>query len=213
MLYKSDLHVHSEYSKDSKSKLNDILNECKKKKISCIAISDHNNIEGSLAAKKLAKVKKIEIEVIISSEIKTDAGDVLGYHLTDEIKPDAFEVVIDKIKSQGGYVCIAHPYDKFQERVGVNIEKISQNLNKIDFFELNARSLSHFNKKTKRLSFTCKKNLLASSDAHMCFEIGNFYTILKNIETMKVESKKAYMPFFYPFFPLVRTKIYKMIGV
>ena len=46
-MFKMDSHIHSEYSPDSKSKLEDIFKVAKKKDIEIIGISDHNTVEGS----------------------------------------------------------------------------------------------------------------------------------------------------------------------
>jgi len=207
MYFNADLHVHSIYSKDSKNKIKDIIKICKLKGINCIAITDHNTIRGSKKCKEFVKKNKIDIEVILSSEIKTDIGEVIGYHITEEIKPDKFECVIDEIKSQGGYICIPHAFDII--RNGVVPTKI-KDLKKIDFLEINARSLWFFNKKTEKFSKMYKMKLLASSDAHTLSEIGRFQTILSDIKKIKVREIKTHANIFYPFYPLLRTKIYKI---
>ena len=42
-----DSHIHSEYSSDSNSKIDDILKVAKQKNIDVIAISDHNTVDGT----------------------------------------------------------------------------------------------------------------------------------------------------------------------
>jgi len=212
MSFNADLHIHSKYStKDSKTKPEKILRVCEKRGIDCIAISDHNTIKGSIATKKLAKKIAPNIKVILASEIKTDLGDVIGYHITEEIKPDKFEKVIDKIKEQGGYVCVAHPTDNLRGCVGLgNIKPV---LNKIDFLELNARSFWYMNKKTVAFSKRHKIPLLASSDAHMPREIGSFSTVLGDVNKLKVNKVKINVSNLHPFYPLGRTKLYKIFGI
>ncbi|WP_394325571.1 PHP domain-containing protein [Methanosarcina barkeri] len=51
---KFDLHVHSEYSKDSKSSHDDILKTASKRGLDGFAICDHDTVEGGLACKKRA---------------------------------------------------------------------------------------------------------------------------------------------------------------
>ena len=43
-MLKMDSHIHSEYSSDSHSKIDDILKVAKKENIDVIAISDHNTV-------------------------------------------------------------------------------------------------------------------------------------------------------------------------
>ena len=46
-MLKMDSHIHSEYSPDSSSKIDDILKKAKIEKIDVIAISDHNTVDGT----------------------------------------------------------------------------------------------------------------------------------------------------------------------
>ena len=46
-MLKMDSHIHSEYSPDSSSKIDDILKVAKKEKLDVIAISDHNTVDGT----------------------------------------------------------------------------------------------------------------------------------------------------------------------
>ena len=46
-MLKMDSHIHSEYSPDSNSKIDDILKTAKKENIDIIAISDHNTVDGT----------------------------------------------------------------------------------------------------------------------------------------------------------------------
>ena len=79
---KYDLHIHSKYSACSNSSLKDIIKKAKKTSLDGIAITDHNIIKGALEAKKLNKNK--DFEVIVSSEIKTDNGEILAYYINEE---------------------------------------------------------------------------------------------------------------------------------
>ena len=46
-MLKMDSHIHSEYSPDSNSKIDDILKTAQKENIDIIAISDHNTVDGT----------------------------------------------------------------------------------------------------------------------------------------------------------------------
>ena len=46
-MLKMDSHIHSEYSPDSQSKIDDIIKVAQKENIDIIAISDHNTVDGT----------------------------------------------------------------------------------------------------------------------------------------------------------------------
>jgi len=105
---KYDLHIHTNYSLCSNLKPEIVLKVAKKKGFDGIAVVDHNEIKGALKVKKLNRDK--DFEVVVSSEVKTNKGDVLAYYINKQIKSrDLFEV-LDEIKQQGGLAVIAHPY-------------------------------------------------------------------------------------------------------
>lgn len=167
-----DLHIHTMYSPDSKTTPDQIVSRCKKAGINCIAITDHNTIAGALELKRVAPFK-----VIVSSEIHTNNGEVIGYFLTEEIpgKLPALETV-RLIKEQGGLVCVPHPFDRLR---GSAIERhaLDEILHEVDIIEtFNARSINrHHN--TMARQFAAQHKLLASagSDAHTPDEIGKTY--------------------------------------
>jgi predicted metal-dependent phosphoesterase TrpH len=77
---KCDLHIHSTYS-DSDATVEDIFKQAKKQGLCCIAISDHDTVDGIEEAKILSKVYDIElIEAVEVSAYKEDVEiHVLGY--------------------------------------------------------------------------------------------------------------------------------------
>ena len=47
-MLKADLHIHTLYSMDCQTSLEDIIKACGKAEINCIAVSDHGTAEGAL---------------------------------------------------------------------------------------------------------------------------------------------------------------------
>lgn len=161
---KLDLHIHSKYSKDSLLKPETILKIAKKRRLSGIAVTDHNTIKGGLVTQKINNDENFT--VIVGSEIKTEYGDVIGLFLQEEIISQKFEEVVDEIKSQDGLLILAHPFRK-------NITYPASIFKKIDLIEaFNARSPKRINEKSLNLAKTYKKPTTAGSDAHLFFEIG-----------------------------------------
>ena len=104
-------HIHTKYSHDSNLEPALIVDTLFKGNISAAIITDHNSIQGAIEAKSYAEKKYGDkFNVIVGEEVKTDIGDIIGFPLKDEIQLVDHLEVISNIKSQGGYVCLPHPY-------------------------------------------------------------------------------------------------------
>ena len=77
-----EFHCHSIFSKDSLMKIPDLLQECQRKGIQRLAITDHNTIAGALVAKEIDPER-----VIVGEEIMTSRGELLAYFVTQENSP------------------------------------------------------------------------------------------------------------------------------
>jgi hypothetical protein len=188
-----DLHVHTSKSGCSNLLAETILKTAKKRKLDGIAVVDHNTIEGALKVKKLNKDRNFE--VIVGAEIKTDAGEVIGLYLKEEIKSRKLNEVIDEIRKQNGIVIIPHPFSRgiFRKGLSANLESIK---NKVDAIEaVNGRCLFS-SENRKALKFAEKFNLAktAGSDAHFAPEIGKCYTEFEG-ELRKSLNDKTAKPF------------------
>ncbi|WFN37406.1 methyltransferase domain-containing protein [Methanomicrobium antiquum] len=162
-----DFHIHSDYSYDSDSKIEDIVKEAKKKGLNGIAITDHETIKGALEAININHDP--EFQIIIGSEIKTEYGDIIGLFLKDEISSRNFIEVIHEIKNQDGIVVLPHPYR------GTKIQNIINNelLEHIDLIEtFNSRTGRYDNFYAEELAQKYNKPTIGGSDAHCLSEIG-----------------------------------------
>ncbi len=171
---KVDFHVHSHFSSDSNLSPREILKIAEKLGLDAVAITDHNTIEGGKYAKKLSK----KIIVFVGSEIKTNEGEVIGLNLRREIREGLpLLETCRRIKEQGGFVIIPHPFDRMRRGIGSLIEKVIGYIDAVEVF--NARTLmDRFNRES--LSFAERHNLpkVAGSDAHFADELGSAYTIV-----------------------------------
>lgn len=162
-MIKCDLHIHSKYSFDSMADPKKIVDLAVKRGIQCIAIADHGNINGSLKAAEYAQKNNLPILIIISEEVKSKSGDILGLNIKESI-PDHLSAKesIARIHKQGGLAIAAHPFGlwcSFKE----NLENY---LGAIDGIEiLNA---SVFKGNDAAAAFAKKHDLAftAGSDAH-----------------------------------------------
>jgi len=175
-----DLHMHSNYSKDSKMKIESILKKAKKRGLDGIAITDHEEFKGAIKAEKISK----DIIIIKGEEIKTEIGDIIGLFLTEEIKTREFDKVIKEIKKQKAIAVLPHP------AMGhIITDKVIRGVDAIEVF--NSRTGKSANQMALNLAKKYKKIPLGGSDAHTLFEIGYGQTIIESKDKSKKEIKKA----------------------
>jgi len=172
---KADLHIHTRYSMDCTTPLERIIERCQERGINCIAVADHGTAEGALKMAKLAP-----FHVIISEEVLTTQGEIMGMFLKETI-PSGLTPgeTIKRIKAQGGLVNIPHPFETIRGSALKDwcIEEIAAD---IDLMEvLNSRSPFPANTERAR-AFAAKHGLpgSAGSDAHSVHEIGNAYVLM-----------------------------------
>lgn len=187
-----DSHIHSEYSPDSNSKIDDILKYAKKENIDVIAISDHNTVDGTREV--LRKTRNTDILAIPSIEISSTDGHILGFGCEENIPRDLTpEDTIDRIHDLGGLAIIPHPYCFY--RHGLLHKTDYKNL-KIDAIEVkNARFIvGYCNNKAKKLSKSKRIPGLGASDAHYYKFVGDCYSLVdceKEIESIFKAIKKG----------------------
>jgi len=145
---------------------------CRRKGINCLAITDHNTIVGALKFRELAP-----FPIIVGEEIMTLSGELIGYFLQEEIPRGlSAEETVARIKSQGGLVCLPHPFDRLT-RSPLGSREREKLLPRIDIVEVfNSRTVFPGALAKARL-FAHQNGLLASagSDAHLPHEVGNAY--------------------------------------
>ena len=162
-MLKMDSHIHSEYSPDSNSKIDDILKTARSRNLDIIAISDHNTVDG------------------------TADGHILGFGCEENIPRDLSpQDTIDRIHDLGGLAIIPHPYCFY--RHGLLCKSDYKDL-KIDAIEIkNARFIvGYCNSKAKKLSKKEKIPQLGASDAHYWKFVGDCYSLIdceKDIESL-----------------------------
>ena len=104
----ADLHIHTIYSYDGTATVPAVLKRAKQIGLDVIAITDHDEIIGSLKALELAP--KYGVEVIPAIEITTAEGDLLAFNVTEKIQRDLplIETIL-KVGELGGFCIAPHP--------------------------------------------------------------------------------------------------------
>lgn len=179
---KTELHVHTRFSNDSLLSLWIVKFICFFKKIDCVAICDHNTIDGALALKK--QLKKSNISIIVGEEIFTSDGEIIGLFLKEKISPGlTAEETVLKIKEQCGLVYIPHPYDEKRHKTVLKKEAMLKIANYVDLIEIhNGRNIFlDFSKRQEDIAnLLFNRNhtaFVTGSDAHTFFEVGRNYMV------------------------------------
>lgn len=114
MLNKADIHIHTTFSDGLMTPEAVVEYVATKTDLRVIAITDHDTIEGAVAARRYQRRHQREfghLEIIIGAEITSRDGDIVGLFLTDDVPAgmSAAETV-EAIHAQGGLAVAAHPF-------------------------------------------------------------------------------------------------------
>ena len=175
---KLELHVHTRFSKDSLLCFWPLYLKCRLLKISAIAITEHNNINGGLAFKEFCEKHGNHILVIVGEEIFSSEGEIIGLYLKENIRGGmSAGESINEIKRQGGVVYVPHPYDDKRHNTVLMESAISDYKEAIDCIEVhNGRNISiEYDKKQRAIAEKYNLTPIIGSDAHTWIEIGRNY--------------------------------------
>ncbi|MDL2335130.1 MAG: PHP domain-containing protein [Chloroflexota bacterium] len=182
----ADLHCHTSASFDSLSKPADVARVAAERGLTHLAITDHDRIDGALAARAAAPAG---LEIIVGQEVRTTAGDLIALFVERPIPvglPPADAAA--RIREQGGVVGLAHPYDRFRAGAGRPgwEDELERLVPLLDYIEIwNSRlMIGSGNERAAELAHAHGLAGVAVSDAHTLMEVGVSYTILDGpIET------------------------------
>lgn len=174
-MLKLDSHIHSQYSSDCLTKIDDIINKSIASGLDIIAVSDHNNIRGSeIAVEKTASTD--ELLVVPSLEISSLEGHIVGFGCTDLIPSDlSAHDTIDRIHDNGGIAIIPHPYCFYRHGLFCKVDPLTLDFDAIE--TKNARFIiGYCNSKALKLSQSENIPSLGASDSHFVDFIGDCYS-------------------------------------
>jgi predicted metal-dependent phosphoesterase TrpH/glycosyltransferase involved in cell wall biosynthesis len=169
-----DLHMHTDHSPDCATPVETLLLSAKEAGLGAIAITDHNELSGAVAARELAQ-EIGGIKVIVAEEVKTaEQGEVIGLFLEERIERGmTMAETIAEIRRQGGLVYVPHPFDRLHSVP--DYEHLLDIVEEIDILEVfNPRvTLTAFNEEAVR--FAAKYRIVpgAGSDSHVAQGLGS----------------------------------------
>jgi predicted metal-dependent phosphoesterase TrpH/glycosyltransferase involved in cell wall biosynthesis len=178
----ADLHMHTDHSHDCAVPVAALLDHAEEIGLGAIAITDHNVFSGAREGAELARARKLT--VIPGEEVKTDAGEVIGLFLEEEI-PRGMSMgdTIAAIRDQGGVVYLPHPFDRLHTIP--DPRTLHRHLAEIDVFEVyNARLLFEaYNAEALRFARKYNMTMGAGSDAHVLQGVGTGVVRMHAFET------------------------------
>ena len=187
MKLRADFHSHSHYSKDSLINPRTFIDRCVAKGVTCIAVTDHNEIEGAFVIEKLARETQAPLKVLIGEEVKTAEGEIIGLFLKEKIARDMSpEDTVRAIHEQGGLAVIPHPYDIFRRSVLTDeaIDRVKHDVDAIEGF--NCRNiLGKHDEKARSLATSVDKPFTLGTDSHSPMELGGAQLEIDDFETQE----------------------------
>lgn len=111
--YKGNLHLHTTNSDGALSPL-EMIKQYQKKGFHFLSITDHNKLTEVKKVTELLLIKGEELDCVLGKDINLH---LVALNIKEEIKPPSkdnpqvsLQHLIDKIRSRGGEVILAHPY-------------------------------------------------------------------------------------------------------
>jgi predicted metal-dependent phosphoesterase TrpH len=177
-MLKLDLHLHSCYSDDAVGSPEEIIKSLRKRGLSGMALTDHNTIEGSLKARKIAPK---DFLVIPGLEISTADGHLLALNVTENIpKGLSVEDTVERILNIGGVPVVPH---LFRLLSGIKKEKLTAIHTKLSVIEVfNGCSVPNTNLKTAKVAHEFNLGGTGGSDSHDPLYTGYSYTVVDSTD-------------------------------
>jgi predicted metal-dependent phosphoesterase TrpH len=180
-----DLHNHTAFSSDGLLSPRELLVEAALRGIGCIAITDHDTVEGALQAAAVAEADPSLPRVIPGIELSTRAGEIIGLYIEENI-PTRLSVdeAVNRIRSLGGLVYLPHPFD-WLRRGAIQPRERDRIAERSDIIEVvNGRSLGPWgSRRAQRLALRLGKPQGAGSDTHRAAEVGLVYVSVDAVPT------------------------------
>jgi predicted metal-dependent phosphoesterase TrpH/glycosyltransferase involved in cell wall biosynthesis len=168
-----DLHMHTDHSGDCATPVEVLLQTAQAQGLGAIAVTDHNEISGALAARDLAA--DYGVKVIVAEEVKTASqGEVIGLFIEEKIpRGMTLAETVAEIRRQGGLVYVPHPFDRMH--AVPDYEHLLDIVEDVDAIEVyNPRvAIGSFNEEAARFAAKYRIPGGAGSDAHVPQGLGS----------------------------------------
>lgn len=182
-----ELHAHSALSHDGRDSIELLLEQAAAVGLDALAITDHDAIEASCEAAKLAP--DYGLVGIPGMEVSSAAGHVLALGVEEAIPAGLpYDETLERIHEAGGIAVVPHPFQSSRHGVGTRVSR--DELARADAIEVyNSRLLTgRANRKAERFARSRGLPMTAGSDAHISEMVGQAVT---RVDTRGERSVKA----------------------
>ena len=171
MQVKADLHVHTTYSSDSVITPKELVFYAKKRGLTAVAVTDHNQVEG---ARKIAK--KTDFLIIPGTEVSSMHGHIVGLNVNTLIPRGlSADETVDRIHEAGGIAITCHPFALIKGSIG---KHVSSKFDAVETINTSTFPFNRANSKANQLAERLKLPKVAGTDAHYGPVIGLAYTLI-----------------------------------
>lgn len=180
MQIKADLHVHTTYSRDSVITPKELVFYAKKRGLTAVAVTDHNQVEG---AHKIAK--ETDFLVIPGTEVSSIHGHIVGLNVQELIPRDlTAEETVDRIHKAGGIAIACHPFALFKGSIG---KYVTAKFDAVEAINASSFPFRSATAKARELAKHYGLPCVGGTDAHYGPVIGCVYTVIEaepNVESV-----------------------------
>ena len=172
-----EFHCHTYYSDDSLTSPQALLEECQRKQIDRLVVTDHNSTGGALEAQQLDPQR-----FIVGEEVRTTAGELLAFFVQEAVPRGLAPLeAIERLKAQGAFISVSHPMDRMR---GWQLPALLEILPYIDALEtFNSRCMwPSWNKEALRFARQHDIPGTSGSDAHTPEEVGRATMLVEDFE-------------------------------
>jgi len=177
-----DLHMHTDHSGDCATPVEVLLQTAQAQGLGAIAVTDHNEVSGALAARELAA--DYGVKVIVAEEVKTASqGEVIGLFIEERIpRGMTLAETVAEIRRQGGLVYVPHPFDRMH--AVPDYEHLLGIVEDVDAIEVyNPRvAIGSFNEEAARFAAKYRIPGGAGSDAHVAQGLGSVRVRMRDFD-------------------------------
>lgn len=173
------IHLHTDFSWDSNLAPRRLARLAREQGFDCIAVTDHDDIAGALAARDAG-----ELRVIVGIEVSSRDGHIIGLFVEQPIPPGLSGAeTIARIRGQGGLALAPHPFGVLCE--GSLMGSVERLLPQFDALEIhNAQNPFWWeDRRAARLAQQHGVRAYVGSDCHLAGAVAPAYQRMPDFST------------------------------